>query len=368
MSTPSSAPSGASVTRQPYGRTADGQDVELFILTNASGMRVDVITYGATIVRLFTPDRDGRSADVVLGYDTLAGYEAGSCFFGATIGRFGNRIAGGRFTLNGETYELPINQVVEGRPCQLHGGPEGFHRQIWKATPRTGDGVAAVEMKHFSPDGHMGYPGNVSVTVIYRLLADNTLEVEFAGETDAPTPLNLTQHTYFNLGGPAAKPIVDHMVQIAAARYLAVDAGLIPEGPPAPVAATPFDFTAPHAVGERINEPGDQLARGEGYDHCWALDGVGGEMHPCAVAHDPASGRRLEVTTTEPGVQFYTGNHLPPEGEPGKSGVRYLPRTGFCLETQRFPDSPNRPDFPDTVALPGKPWRSRTRFKFTADE
>jgi len=340
-----------------------GVAAELFTLTNGHGMRVDISNYGATIVRLWVPDREGDLADVVLGYDDLVSYEAGKAYYGAVVGRFGNRIAGGRFSLEGKDYALPVNNAPAGQPCHLHGGPEGLDRQVWRAEPSVEGEEAVLKLSHFSPAGHMGYPGNVSLTVTYRLTAINSLQVIYEGETDQPTILNLTQHAYFNLAGAGSGPITDHILQIGASRYLPVTPGLVPTGELERVVGTPFDFVAPRPMGNQIDDEHEQIAIGGGYDHCWVFDEPGPAKRLVARALHRDSGRLMEVHTTEPGVQLYTGNAIV-EGETGKGGQRYGPRSGFCLETQHLPDSPNHPDFPSVVVRPDEPYHSETEFRF----
>ncbi len=352
----------ATVSRQPFGETQDGESAELFTLTNAKGMRVDITNYGATIVRCMVPDREGAMADVVLGYDTLAGYEAGSCYFGAVVGRFGNRIAGGRFTLDGETYTLPTNNTPGGIPCHLHGGPKGFDRRVWAAELVAEESEARLTLKLSSPAGEAGYPGNLEATVVYVLKADNELDVTYHATTDAATPVNLTQHSYFNLAG--AGPTAGHILQMqTASRYLPVNAGLIPLGAPAPVEGTPFDFRAPRPIGAHIDDPDEQIKFGGGYDHCWVFDSSDGTRQLAAKVMEPISGRVLEVWTTEPAVQFYAGSFIP-ANEVGKDGAVYQPREGFCLETQHYPDAPNQPAYPSTILRPGETYRTVTVFRF----
>lgn len=353
----------AIISRKPFGITTEGVETELFTLTNANGMRVDITNYGATIVRCIVADRDKQFADVVLGYETLAEYEAGSSYFGAVVGRCGNRIAAGRFSLDSVDYELPTNSEAGGMPCHLHGGPIGFDRRVWRAEPRSEGDSATLVLSLFSPAEEMGYPGNVATKVTYRLDSNNALEVIYEGETDAPTLLNLTQHSYFNLAGGGT--VDGQIMQIAASRYLPTDEGQIPTGELAPVAGTPMDFVTDRSLGNLIAEPHPQLELAQGYDHCWVFDDESETMKFGAKAIDPASGRLMEVWTTEPGVQLYTGNWIA-EGTLGKDGKTYGPRGAFCLETQHFPDSPNHPEFPSIVVRPDKPYRSVTAFRFSA--
>ena len=353
----------ATVSHQPFGVTAAGEAVELFVLSNAKGMRVEILNYGATIVRWTAPDRDGVFADVVLGYDTLADYEAGGSYFGAVVGRFGNRIAGGRFRLDEQEFSLPTNNAPGGIPCHLHGGPKGFDRRVWQAEVKAEGENARLELRLTSEAGDAGYPGKLDVKVIYLLRANHTLEVSYQATTDAATPVNLTQHTYFNLAGGAAGDITGHILQMPASHYLPVDQGQIPLGRLEPVAGTPFDFLVPRPIGARIAESHPQIKIGHGYDHCWVFDERDGLRHLAAKVLEPLSGRMLEVWTTEPGVQLYSGAFIKP-GDVGKGGVNYQPRSGFCLETQHYPDSPNRPEFPNTILRPGEIYRSVTSFHF----
>ncbi len=360
---PNSPSTWASLSRQPFGVTANGIETELFTLTNANGMRVDITNYGATIVRLLVPDRNKQFGDVVLGYDTLAEYEAGQSYFGTVVGRCGNRIAGGTFTLDGVDYSLPTNNDPDGFPCHLHGGPEGFSQQVWMANTRAEGDTATLELSYFSPAGEMGYPGNLSAKITYYLKPNDTLEVIYEGETDAPTLLNLTQHSYFNLAGSGAGNVAGQIMQINASRYLPTSKRQIPLGERAPVANTPFDFTTPHPLGMKWDADHPQLALARGYDHCWVFDREGDDLVLGAKVLEVESGRTMEVWTTEPGVQCYTGNWIP-EGAVGKARAVYGPRAGFCLETQHFPDAPNQPDFPSIVVRSGEPYRSETQFRF----
>lgn len=354
-----------SVERQPFGCLADGRKAELFTLSNRRGLQVEITNFGATIVRLWVPDGAGTLADVVLGYDTLAEYENGTAFHGAVVGRYGNRIAGGTFQLDGKDYTLPINNEPGGHPCSLHGGPDGFDRQVWNAETRVEDDAAVLELTHFSPDGHAGYPGNLTVSVTYRLNGDNGLQVFYRGETDAPTLLNPTQHAYFNLAGAGQGKIDDHILQLAASKFLPVDAGMIPLGEMERVVGTPFDFVAPRPIGSQLAEEHEQLDLAGGYDHTYIFDDHSMGKRIAAQVLHRKSGRLMEVWTTEPAVQFYTGNFLP-DGAKGKAGTTYEPRGGFCLETQHFPDSPHHPGFPSTELRPGGPFLSETEFRFAA--
>ena len=349
-------PGGRSaVTREPFGKTADGKAVEAFTLTNANGLSLRAITYGGIITHLRVPDRNGTMGDVALGFDSLEGYLAGHPYFGTIVGRYGNRIAGGKFVLDGRTYTLATNNG----PNHLHGGKVGFDKAVWAGEPTgSGDGVTFT---HTSPDGDEGYPGTLKARVSYTLTDRNELVVEYFATTDKPTPVNLTQHTYFNLA--AEGTILGHELTIHADRYTPVDSTLIPTGELASVGGTPLDFRKPTPVGARIDAAHEQLKHGRGYDHNFVLNGKPGELRPAARLVDPKSGRTLDVSTTEPGLQFYTGNFL--DGTlTGKGGRVYEHRAGLCLETQHFPDSPNKPQFPSTTLRPGQEYRSKTVFVF----
>jgi aldose 1-epimerase len=361
------ANSGASTTVEPFGTAPDGTPVERWTLTNGE-MTVRVLTYGGVIQTLEVPDADGDVENVVLGFDDLDGYVSDDDpYFGSLIGRYGNRIAGGTFTLDGVTYRLPLNDG----PNTLHGGPQGFDDKVWTATPVGDDDVAALQLELVSPDGDQGFPGTLATTVTYSLEAASRLRIHYEARTDAPTVVNLTQHSYWNLAGEGSGSIYDHTLQIDAGGYTPVDATLIPTGEVAPVEGTPFDFREPTAIGERIRENDQQLLFGRGYDHNWALDrtddgareGSDSEdaLEEAAVLHDPGSGRTLTVSTTEPGLQFYSGNFL--DGTlVGTGGRIYRQGDGLALETQHFPDSPNHAAFPSTVLRPGEVYDSTTVF------
>ena len=352
----------AHITRTAFGTTADGKPVELFTLTNAHGVEVRAMTYGATIVSLRTPDRGGRLGDIVLGHPTLAGYLAQSPYFGAVVGRYGNRIAKGRFSLDGKAYQLATNNG----PNHLHGGVRGFDKVVWNAEPAETDSSAAVTFSYVSPAGEEGYPGTLHARVTYTLTDRDELRVDYLATTDQATPVNLTQHSYFNLAGAGTRDILGHELMIAADRYTPVDATLIPTGEIAPVAGTPFDFRTPTAIGARIDQNDVQIQNGKGYDHNWVLNRAGaaeGALVHAARVTEPTTGRTLDVFTTEPGLQFYSGNFL--DGTiTGKDGRVYRHRDGFCLETQHFPDSPNHSNFPSTILRPGREYRSTTVFQF----
>jgi aldose 1-epimerase len=352
----------ASVARAAFGRTPDGQAVELFTLTNARGTEVRAINYGGIIVSLRVPDRAGRLGDVVLGHDTLEGYLKAPAYFGCIVGRYGNRIAKGAFTLDGRTYHLATNNG----PNHLHGGTRGFDKVVWKADPIEGaDGVGVV-FTYTSPDGEEGYPGNLKVRVTYTLTDRDELAFEYFATTDKATPVNLTQHSYFNLAGEGTRDVLDHRLTIDADRFTPVDATLIPTGELAPVAGTPFDFRPPAAIGARIGQKDEQLVRGRGYDHNFVLNRKGPGLARVIRVAEPTTGRVMEVSTTEPGVQFYSGNFL--DGSiTGKAGHVYRHRYGLCLETQHFPDSPNHPSFPSTILRPGEEYRSKTVLAFSTE-
>lgn len=343
----------ASVSSKPWG-TVDGKPVQLFTLTSPK-LTVEVTNFGARIVSVEAPDRAGKDADVVLGYKDLAGYEADqSTYLGSTPGRYANRIAGGQFTIDGKTYHVPLNNGANA----LHGGTVGFDRKVWSS-----HAVAnGVEFKLVSPDGDMGFPGNLTAMVTFTLVGDS-LHIDYKATTDKATVLNLTNHTYFNLGGEGSGTILNEVMQINSKEFTPVNAELIPTGKLEPVAGTPFDFTRPTVIGERINEQNEQLERGGGYDHNYLLEGAPGAMRVAAKVFDPESGRTLTVTTNQPGMQLYTGNSLK-GATTGVSGHVYGKNDAFCLETQHFPDSPNHPEFPTTTLKPGQTFHSATVFTF----
>jgi len=356
-----SAAHGPTVSEAPYGTLPDGTAVTLYTLKNTQGTEMTVTNYGGLITTLKTADKNGTFEDIVLGYDSLQGYLKASPFFGALVGRYGNRIAKGKFTLDGKTYSLAINNG----PNALHGGLKGFDKVVWTATPSTTADGASLKLTYLSKDMEEGYPGNLQVEVNYTLTNANELKLDYKATTDKKTVLNLTQHTYFNLSGNTKTDILGHTLTLAASKFIPVDKGLIPTGKLQDVKGTPFDFLAPHKVGERINDDKDlQIKMGGGYDHCWVLDKIGAGLTPFATLYDSASGRFLEGFTTEPGVQFYTGNFL--DGSiTGKHNTTYAKRYGLCLETEHFPDSPNQPQFPTTVLNPGETYTSQTVFKFS---
>jgi aldose 1-epimerase len=344
------------VARAPFGKTPDGHQVESFTLKNAAGIEVRAITYGGIITSIKTPDRNGAMADIVLGFDALEGYLGDHPYFGSLIGRYANRIANGRFTLDAIEYRLASNNG----PHHLHGGIKGFDKQVW--TPEI-IGDNAVRFSRVSADGEEGYPGALQVAVVYGLTNYNELIVEYTAHTDLPTHVNLTQHSYFNLAGAGNGDVLGHELTIDADHYTPVDAALIPTGQIATVEGTPFDFRKPTPIGARIAAAHAQLKHGRGYDHNFVLNRDGNTLQLAARVLEPKSGRVLEVATTEPGVQLYTGNVL--DGSIiGKGGRAYGRHGGFCLETQHYPDSPNKPDFPPTVLRPGTTYSTRTVFKF----
>jgi aldose 1-epimerase len=352
------AHAGAGVEKLPFGQV-EGKEVDLYVLTNSSGMVAKITNYGATLTELDTPDRDGKFDDVVLGFDTLAGYLRKEPYFGAIVGRVGNRIAKGRFTLDGKTYQLATNDG----PNHLHGGIKGFDKVVWEGRSASGAGGSpAVEFSYLSRDGEEGYPGNCSVKVTYALSDSNELSISYVVTTDKDTPVNVTNHSYFNLGGAENGGILDTVLQINADRYTPVDSTLIPTGELRAVAGTPMDFRQPTRIGEHIKEVGGNPI---GYDHNYVLNGGGGALSPVATVYDPKSGRVMDIESTEPGVQFYSGNFL--DGTiTGKKGVVYKQYWALALETQHFPDSVNQPNFPSYVLRAGQTYTSRTTLKFSA--
>lgn len=348
------------ITSEVWGSTADGQEVRLFTLKNRQGMTARITDYGGIIVSLTAPDRDGRFADVVLGFDTLAPYLQKHPFFGCITGRYANRIGGAVFTLDGVEHRLAANAGAN----HIHGGVSGFDKKIWRAETRTAADSVSLELARLSPDGEEGYPGALDCRVTYTLQDDNSLAIAYRATTDAPTVLNLTNHSYFNLAGEGAPSVLDHELTLPADGITATDDNMIPTGEITPLAGTPMDFNQPHPVGERIEADFKALKQGKGYDHNYILKGGPG-LKLAARARHPASGRVLEVRTTEPAVQLYTANHL--KNVPGKNGHTYPARSALCLETQHYPDSPNHPDFPSTVLRPGERFESTTIFRFTTD-
>jgi len=350
------------VQTSDFGKTREGLSVHRYVLTNNKGAEAVVISYGATLVSLKVPDGAGKPADVVLGYDTLDGYEQGKSYFGGTIGRYGNRIARGEFTLDGTVFHLPKNDG----PNSLHGGSVGFNKRIWTGVARSRPDAQVLELSYTSADGEEGYPGTLQVQVSYTLPAEaNELHIDYTARTDKNTVINLTNHSYFNLSADMNKEIVDHQLLLRAPQFTPVDSTLIPTGELRAVRGTPFDFTKLTAIGARINQDDEQLKFGKGYDHNWVLErSEKGGLSLAAEVFEPSSGRVLEVLTTEPGIQFYSGNFLDGAAK-GKGGQLYAHRTGLCLETQHFPDSPNHANFPSTVLKPGETYRSSTVLRFS---
>lgn len=347
---PTSEKRSMSIQKSSFGKTSDGTSVDLYTLTNAQGGVVKLTNYGGILVSVEVPDRVGKLANVTLGFDDLQSYLDGHPFFGATVGRFCNRIAGGRFTLDGKTYTLAVNNG----PNHLHGGKIGFDKLVWDVEQIRDESSVGVRLRIVSPDGDEGYPGKLSVIADYTWNNDNELKYSFEATCDQPTVLNLTNHAYWNLAGEGSGKIHDQRLQLHCDRYLAVDETLIPTGELANVAGTPLDFRQPRALGERI----DELEATKGYDHCFVINGSAGQLRTCAIAKDPASGRVMEVRTTQPGVQLYTGNHL---------GGKYSQHAAFCLETQHYPDSPNQADFPSTRLNPGETFRETSVHKFSVE-
>ena len=351
-----------SIRKESFGTLADGTRIDLYTMTNPTGMEARVMTYGATIVSLRVPDQRGIFDDIVLGFDSLAQYVKDSPYFGCIAGRYANRIAKGSFTLNGKTYILAVNNGKN----HLHGGLKGFDKVVWDAVPDTPDNDLTLTLTYTSKNMEEGYPGTLKVKVVYTLTPGNELKISYTAVTDTPTVVNLTQHSYFNLAGAGTGNILGHQMMINADRFTPVDSFLIPTGVLQPVDKTPFDFRMPALIGARISVDDIQLKFAGGYDHNFVLNGRAGTLRLAARVTEPASGRVMEVLTTEPGIQFYSGNFL--DGHHiGKLGRSYKHRYGFCLETQHFPDSPNHPSFPSTVLLPGDTYRTETVYKFSVE-
>jgi aldose 1-epimerase len=360
--TPEATTGEATITSEPFGE-AEGEAVDLYTLTNANGVEVRIMTYGGIIQSILAPDRDGEMENVTLGFNSLDDYLAGHPYFGNITGRYANRIALGKFSIGDEEYELAINN----EPNALHGGEKGFDKFVWAAEEVTGDDGVGVKLSRTSPDGEEGYPGNLDVEVTYTLTDSDELRIDYRATTDAPTVVNLTNHAYFNLAGEGTGSIDGHELQLMASNYTPVDETLIPTGEIAPVAGTPLDFTAPHPIGERIRDDFEQLVIGRGYDHNFVLDRSSPDDASLIVAArvvEPESGRTLEISTTEPGIQFYSGNFL--DGSlVGGAGKMYRQGDGFALETQHFPDSPNQEAFPSTLLEPGETFESTTIYAFS---
>jgi aldose 1-epimerase len=346
--------------KQPFGTTPDGQAVELYTLANDKGARARIMTYGGTIVSLEVPGRDGKIDDVVLGFDTLDEYIKDSPHFGCICGRYANRIGKARFVLDGVEYTLAKNN----RENHLHGGTKAFDKKVWQTDPVEQPKAVGMKMRYLSRDGEEGYPGNLSCTVTCLLTDDNSLQIEYEARTDKPTPVNLTNHSYFNLVGQGNGDILNHVLTIHADQFTPTDEGQIPTGELRSVKGTPLDFTRPTAVGARIAQEDESLRIGSGYDHNWVLGCCGHSLTLAAEVYEPRSGRVMQVLTTEPGIQLYTGNFLDGHHR-GKGGRTYVRRGGLCLETQHFPDSPNKPAFPSTILRPGQVYRTKTLYAFS---
>jgi aldose 1-epimerase len=348
------------VTKSFFGKLPDGREVYQFVLTNASKAHVTVINYGAIVASIVVPDRNGKLEDVVLGYDSLPGYIGDKAFLGASVGRYGNRIAKGRFTLEGKQYQLTVNDGEN----HLHGGGSAFNKALWDAHVVSEGPEPSIEMTHVSPDGEEGYPGNLEVSITYTWTEKNELRIEYKGTTDKITIFNPTNHSYFNISGNFTSSILDQVLTIEADSITPVDKGLIPTGVLSAVANTPMDFRTPAVIGSRIDDSSEQLLFGKGYDHNWVIRNFQGQVRKAAQVYDPKSGRILTAFTDQPGLQFYSSNFL--DGSiKGKHGVAYQRRSALCLEAQCFPDSPNKPEFPSTVLKPGSVYRQTTIYQFT---
>jgi aldose 1-epimerase len=350
----------STISKEVFGELPDGQTADLYTLTNKNGMTVNITNYGGIITKLTAPDKKGEWADVVLGFDSLAPYLGEHPFFGALVGRFGNRIANGKFTLNGTEYKLAVNNG----PNSLHGGIKGFDKVLWKATEVKEDSTVGLKLEYTSKDMEEGYPGNLSVTVVYTLTNDNAVNIDYTATTDKETVINLTNHSYFNLTG-LKRDILGHEVMILSDSIVPVNKDLIPTGELRAVESTPFDFRKPTLVGTGIDKTEDeQIKNGGGYDHCWVIKRSDKGLIPFATVKDPESGRFMEVFTTEPAVQFYSGNFL--DGSLSGKGATFSKRFGLCLETEHYPDAPNQPQFPSTTLKPGDTYRTTTMYKFSA--
>jgi len=357
-------PKSGSTEKKPFGKTPDGQPIDLYVLTNKNGVEAAITNYGGAVVSLKVPDRNGKFADVVLGYDSLDGYVNDKSYFGAIVGRYGNRIGHAQFSLDGKTYTLAKNNGENS----LHGGIKGFNKAVWAAKELPVKNGQSLELTYLSKDGEEGFPGNLHVRVVYTLTDSNELKIEYSATTDKKTVVNLTNHTYFNLAGPGSGDILGHQLVIEADKFTPVDASLIPTGEFRDVQGTPLDFRKATAIGARIDQDDEQLKLGHGYDHNFVLRrAAGAPISLAARVAEPNTGRVLEVWTTEPGVQFYTGNFLDGTAR-GKGGLTYARRSAFCLETQHFPDSPNQPKFPSVVLNPGEKYSTTTTYKFTTEK
>ena len=360
LQNPKSKNAAMSIEKTSFGKTTDGTEIELYTCKNAGGLVLKIMTYGATVVSMETPDKRGVVKNIQLGFPKLEGYLQRHPYFGSTVGRYANRIAGGKFSLEGKEYKLATNNG----PNHLHGGIKGFDAVVWKAEEVKRSDAVGVKFSYTSRDGEEGYPGTLKVTATYTLTNANEMRIDYTATTDKPTVLNLTNHCYWNLGGAGSGQILDHELTIAADKYLPIDATSIPTGELADVKGTAMDFTAPHKIGQRIAELKKPPHETKGYDHCYVLRGQDGKLSLAAKALDPASGRTMEIYTTEPGVQLYCGNFL--DGSEGSGG--YEQHDAFCLETQHFPDSPNQPKFPSTVLRPGETFKSTTVHRFGVEK
>jgi aldose 1-epimerase len=348
------------VTKDAFGKTKGGESVEIYTLTNSNGLEAKIMTYGGTVVSLKVPGKDGKLGDIVLGFDNVSDYEEKSPYFGCLVGRYGNRIAKGKFTLDGKEYTLATNNDEN----HLHGGDKGFDKVLWNAESLVDGDNVSLKLHYLSKDMEEGYPGNLDVTVTYTLTNANELKIDYAATTDKPTVCNLTNHNYYNMAGQGSGDILGHELMINADTYTPVDKGLITTGETPAVKGTPFDFTVLTAIAKGINAENEQIKFGGGYDHNWVLNKEGNEMSLAAKVYEPTTGRVMEIYTTEPGLQFYSGNFL--DGTlTGKESAVYKHRNGFCLETQHFPDSPNKPKFPTTILLPGQKYKTTTVHKFS---
>ncbi|MEY4273245.1 MAG: Aldose 1-epimerase [Bacteroidota bacterium] len=344
-------------SEKPFGQTPNNEAVTLYTLKNSKGMEVQIMNYGAIITKIMVPDKNKVIEDVVLGFDSVADYIKDSPYFGAVVGRYGNRIAAGTFSLDGKNYSL----AAQNNGQHLHGGLKGFDKKVWKTLSQK---PGSLTLSYLSKDGEEGFPGNLEVQVTYTLTEDNAIAMDYTAKTDQATVLNICNHSYFNLTGNVKRDVLDHTIQLNAPFFIPVDKVLIPTGEVKSVKGGPFDFTSPKKIGLEINAADEQIAFGGGYDHCYAFDKAPGAYAKIAHVEEPVSGRVMEVFTTEPGVQFYTGNNL--DGHLiGKYGAKYNKRTGFCLETQHYPDSPNKPNFPSTVLRPGETYTSKTVYQFS---
>jgi aldose 1-epimerase len=348
------------IEKKLFGKLSDGTEIYEYTLKNANGMKASIINYGAIVVSLYAPDRNGKFEDVILGYDNLDGYVGDKSFQGSIVGRYGNRIAKGKFTLDGKEYQLPINDGEN----HLHGGPNGFFKALWKAEPVESETDPALKLTYVSKDSEEGYPGTVTITITYTVTKDNELKIDYSGTTDKTTILNPTHHSYFNISGDPTKTILDEELMIDADKTTEVGAGLIPTGKLTDVTNTPMDFRKSTKIGARINVEDAQLKLGGGYDHNWVLNNYNKQVRKTVELYDSASGRVMEVLTDQPGMQFYSGNFL--DGSiKGKKGINYQHRTALCLEAQLFPDSPNKPEFPSATLKPGETYKQTTIYKFS---